>query len=39
MVFQYLENWQEDFCFQIFSPLRYFPEVIAERMADSLHPK
>lgn len=39
MFFQYLKNWQDDFWFQIFSPLRYIIEVIPERMADNPHTK
>ena len=35
----YLENWQEDFWFQIFFLFRYFIEDIAERMAECPHPK
>jgi hypothetical protein len=37
--FQYLKNWQKDFWLKIFFQLRYFIEVIAERMADIPHPK
>jgi hypothetical protein len=39
MIFQYLKNWQKDFWFQNFFLLGCFIEVIAERMADSPHPK